>query len=176
MAFVDPHQSDLIEPRSAELVTDTGYLVVNIDKTSYAFLDRPVRWENRIFQPKSELHITIISLDAEKVLRGTAQNAEMLARLQDLVSNTGWRFRKLNAFYHIVETPGVETLIQMVELPALPDFFTELSRLLGEPFHLPPTHVTLYTIGTEKGIGLPTRAVFEEMARSRVDPANILPA
>ncbi len=175
MAFIDPHHSQRIEPVSAELVKDTGYLVVNIDKASYTFLDRPVRWDNRIFQPKIELHITIISQDAEKVLRATAENAEMLARVQNLVSHTDWRFHKLSDFYHIVETPGVETLIQMVALPALPAFFEELSSLLGEHFHLPPTHVTLYTLGTEKGIGLPTRAVFEELTRSRVDPAAVLP-
>jgi hypothetical protein len=175
MDFVDHDASDLIEPISATFAAETGYLVVNVDKLRYHYLDRPVRWGGRIFNPKSELHITIVSLDAAMVQSRTSADTAFRAQVEERITETDWRFRKLSAFYHVVESPGVETLIQLVEIPAMQGFFQKMSALFGVGFHVPPAHVTLYTLGTEKGIGLPTRAELDELA-IRIDPVEIKPA
>lgn len=78
----------------------------------------------------------------------------------------------MNQFFHVEEEPGVESLIEMVAVPGLAPFYAELSRILGEELELPPVHVTLFTFGRAKGIGLPTQAVFEQRVRGETRPSE----
>jgi hypothetical protein len=173
MATADEQDQNLLRPLNAELVPETGYLVVILDMQDYGFIEQPVRYQGRLFQPKSELHITIISQDGEKVTRHLEDDPKTLGPLQELIQGNDWRFRKLPAYYHVVEAPDVETIIQMVEIPGLEGFLRALSGMLGQELVRPPTHVTLYTRGTEKGIGLPTQEAFQELVKAEVQPQEL---
>lgn len=175
MATDDEQEGNVLRPQTVELVPETGYLVANLNKQTYGYLDQPVRYQGRVFQPKSELHITLISQDAEKITRYLENNSHGQASIQEMIGATDWRFTRQPTFYHVEEAPGEETIIQMVEIPSLGAFFRELSGLVGQDFTLPPTHVTLYTRGTEKGIGLPTQRVFQELVRAEVQPEEMQP-
>jgi hypothetical protein len=94
---------------------------------------------------------------------------------RQLIDRSDWSYRKEEAFFHVAEPPDAETIIQMVEMPGLGDFFAALGKLVGAHLELPPTHVTLYTYHTEKGIGLPTQAVFEELVQGPVNVAEVQP-
>lgn len=183
MSMLRSLNSDLHAPVSATLNTETGIILVHLDKVDYGYMDQAVRYLGQVFQPKSELHITIVSQDAEHILKYLNDHPQDSGNLQDLILSTDWSFRKQEQFYHVVESPEiateagipVETIIQMVELPMLQAFLKDLSKLVGRGFELPPTHVTLYTRGTEKGISLPNQIVFKELVKASMRPRELWP-
>jgi hypothetical protein len=52
------------------------------------------------------------------------------------------------------DDPELETIVAMVECPALAAIYTELSAALGADLSPPPAHVTLYSTDPERGIGI----------------------
>ncbi len=173
MTELHSDEGEFITPVSATFDPDTGFIIVNLDKVSYGYLDQPVRYQGKIFQPKSELHITIISQDAEVLKQHVQSHPENLDTIEDLVLSTDWSFRKRFDFYYVTEEPEKETIIQMVNVPMLEPFLKDLSKQVGQGMVVPPTHVTLYTRGTERGIAIPNQAVFNELVKARVDPDEV---
>ena len=47
------------------------------------------------------------------------------------------------------------SVIELVEIPALDFYYRWLGDLLGRQLAVPPAHVTLYTHGKARGIGIP---------------------
>lgn len=177
MLTIPPKDDHLRQPARVVFDPETGFVVVQISKAEYGYHEAPVRYQGHVFQPKSELHITVVSADAAEDVRSFIERRpDDAVQIQEMVDETRWVFRELEAFYHVVESPGVETIIQMVEVPHMAEFFSRLSGLMGKGFVLPPTHITLYTLGTEKGIGLPTPTVFDQLAQSPIRPEEIQPA
>jgi hypothetical protein len=145
-----------------------GFLLVQVNKDAYGYVDKAVRYQSKTFAPKTELHITILSADgAEQVRQQIEEHPEDEGRIVGIIDHTDWSFIKLDEYYH-VKDGDEETIIQMVEVPRLNAFFSDLSALVGKGFVLPPTHVTLYMRESEKGIGLPNREVFDELVQGRV--------
>lgn len=177
MQMLPPKDDHLRQPAKTVLDPQTGYVVVQLNKAEYGYHDEPVLYQGRVFQPKPELHITIVSADAAEAVRSFIERRpDDAVHIQEIVDETRWVFRELDAFYHVMESPEVETIVQMVEVPHAAEFFSRLSGLVGQGFVLPPTHVTLYMRGTEKGIGLPTPTVFDQLARGAITPAEVSPA
>lgn len=155
---------------------DSGHLVAQLDKRAFGLEAEGVLYRGKHFQPKDELHITILSSGAaEKVKQHLERHPQDEDRIRRLINSAGWSYKKIGRFYHIQAEPGVESLIQMVELPGLEQFFHELRSIVGADLPLPPTHVTLYTRGDPHGIGLPTRPVFEQRVQAEVTPDDWKP-
>lgn len=164
----------LEQPKKVSFDHESAYLVVQLDKRAFDLPEGEVIYQGASFQPKDELHITILSREAaEKVKAHLERHPQDKDRLEHLIAETNWSYRKKDEYYYIQEEPGVETIIQMVALPGLQPFYQELSGLVGEELERPPAHVTLYMRGASKGIGLPTRAEFNRLVKSRVDPAEL---
>lgn len=170
-----PLDGDLHAPISATLNTETGYILVHLDKIDYGYMDQAVRYLGKVFQPKSELHITIVSQDAEHIMKYLDAHPQETSSLNDLILSTDWSFRKLEQYFHMAEDAENESIIQMVELPMLQTFLKDLSKLVGRGFELPPTHVTLYTHGNEKGVSLPNQILFKERMKSPMRPRELWP-
>lgn len=170
------HQPDpeICRPIRTILVPETGFIVAEINKIDYRYADHPVHFQGRTLYPKKELHITVASDEAasnlQKYIKRAPDNED---RIRDIVDQTDWVFQKRNEYYYVEQEPGVETIIQMVMLPSLKEFFRDLSAVVGKGFVLPPTHVTLYMNGTENGIGLPTREVFDRLVKAAVLPSEL---
>jgi hypothetical protein len=158
---------DLLRPQQASFDPAEGYLILELDMQSFYLHPEGVRFEGRHFEAKDEVHITILSRDAAEAVR---QHLERYPQDEDQVrmDETNWEYRKLDSFYHIQEDPEVETIVQMVEVPGAGAFFNQVGQLVGQELELPPTHVTLYMRGTEKGIGIPTQAEFERLAQKQI--------
>ncbi len=172
----EDEEEQLKTPVSAAFDPETGSVVVNIDKIGYGYFDQPVRYQGKIFQPKGELHITIVSQDAEALKKHLAKAPEDQEEIDDLVLSTDWSYRKRTDLYYIAKDPDTESIIQMVDVPMLEAFLKDLSKLVGQGIVLPPTHVTLYVRGTEKGIGIPNEAVLKELVKAPVQPEDVQPA
>lgn len=173
MALLHSDETNPHSPVSAFLDPRTGILLAHLDKVDYEFIDEPVRYQGKTFQPKDELHITFISQDAAAILKHLESHPENLDDIQDLILSGDFAFYKLGQFYYVEERPGVETIIQMVDVPGLRPFFKDLSKIVGQGFIVPPTHVTLYTRGTEKGISLSDQHTFHQLARAQILPGEV---
>jgi hypothetical protein len=170
-------EQGLEQPNHVSFEQETAYLVVQLDKQAFNLAEGEIIYQGASFQPKDELHITILSREAaDKVKARLEQHPQDRDRLERLIAETGWSYRKIDDYYLVQEEPGVETIIQMVAVPGLEPFYQELSRLLGEELEQPPAHVTLYMRGASKGIGLPTQAEFDRLVKAKVDPAELAPA
>jgi hypothetical protein len=155
--------------KGPEFDEGNGFLVINVDMDAYGYSRDEVEYQGSTLEPKDELHITILSKDAaDAVGRHLDEHPEDRERVRRLVEETDWNFHKTGELYFVQEEEGVETIIEMVEVPELEGFFRKLSRIAGEELEIPPAHVTLYMRGTEKGIGLATQAEFENLVVEEV--------
>jgi len=173
MGLLRSDENNLHSPVSASYEMETGNILTHLDKVDYGFFDQPVRYQGKTFKPKAELHITLISQDSATILKHLESHPDDFYDIQDLVRSTDFSFYKLDQFYYVEEQPGVETIIQMVGIPRLSSFLKDLSSVVGKGFIVPPTHVTLYTRGTEKGISLPDQNTFQQLARRRIRPDEV---
>jgi hypothetical protein len=168
------HGGDLIQPAQASFNPDSGYLFVELDLETFELARGGVWFEGRLFEAKDELHITILSREAAEAVRQLLEDEpEQEDQFRRLIEESNWEFRKLERLYHVQEDQQVETIIQMVEMPGLVDFFKQVKELVGKDLELPPTHVTLYMRGTDKGIGLPTQAEFERLVQNQVHTSEL---
>ena len=151
----------------------TGFVLAHVDKIDYGYRERSIRYQGMIFQPKPELHITIISKDAGILLKHLKRHPDHADDLQDLIVSTNWSFRRLDKIYFIQEKPGVEAIVQMVEIPVLQGFLKDLSRLVGHGLVIPPTHITLYWRGMEKGIAIPDNQSFQKLVKAQIQLGEV---
>jgi hypothetical protein len=170
----DSQLNKLAAPKQVDFDKDSGYLLLRLEKQAFALQGQGVTLEGRRFEPKDEVHITILSREAaEAVRQHLEENPEQGERLRRLIDETHWEFQKLDSFYHVWEEPEAETIIQMVEVPGLPAFFKRVGEMVVKEIEPPPAHVTLYLRNTEKGIGLPTQAVFEQLVQKQVQRSDL---
>lgn len=172
-------KTNLASPESKSFDTRNNTLLLRVGKKSLNLESVRTHAEQNNFDEKSEFHITILGFkngaEIKKYLRKLSSEEQQakLAAIQALIAGTDWSFIPEKRIYHITKeykTPNPQTktvnvsetreaYIQMVRLPALKGFFTRLNNMLGINLESPPTHVTLYTNGTNKerakaGIGI----------------------
>ncbi len=162
---------DLNKPQGVDFDDQTGYLLIRLDKRKFGFADDGFTFNDQTYQPKKELHITILSQDAA----GQVQKAlgKMPARgrqLRELVQAADWSYRKFQRFYHVKDEQGNQSIIQMVEVSGLRQFFDDLNQIVQSQLKPPPTHVTLYVHGDEEGIALPDQQTFNDRVTGEISP------
>ena len=138
----------------------------------------PLDVDGRRFEPKQELHVTLVGRElGEELRRVLGDRLDTATRpafeaLDWTIERGGERL--------IVEKPGtaddgrhatVASVIELVELPALDFYYRWLGGLLGRQLAVPPAHVTLYTHGKAKGIGIPAARSLRSWARALPTPA-----
>ena len=161
-------------PSGISFDEDNCYLVVQLNPAIYGYEAREVAYRGKTFKPKDELHITILSSGAAELLKEhLKKKPEDRELVLGYVNHAGWVYKKEDRYYHVVQEPGVETIIQMVCVQGAESLYENLSELFEEELPFPPTHVTLFMIGTEEGIGLPTQEVFDELVQGEVRAADI---
>lgn len=117
------------------------------------------------FQPKSELHITVIGNRLGRELRELFAAHWLAAAVGEALDRQDWRFAR-SGRQLLLRKPFVEdgrrrvahSMIERIELPAMAPFHRELGRLLGRQLPVPPPHVTLYVAGRPAGIGVSSAA------------------
>lgn len=156
-----------------------------IDRTLLLPLDRaapraPVELDGRSFAPKDELHVTLVGrrLGMELAAR---LGARLEAATRPAFEALDWRPASTGEFALIEKTGRTDaggrgriaSIIEFVELPALPHWYRWLGGLLGRELALPPAHVTLYVHGCARGIGIASPRALRTMRRGRVDPRRL---
>lgn len=130
----------------------------------------------RRFDPKPELHVTLVGprLGAElRALLGDALEAATRPAFEALDWSIARSGRAERVEHHGRRDDGrrgtIASIIEHVELPALAHYYRWLETLLGRQLPVPPPHVTLYTHGKARGIGIPTTRALRAWSKGPVD-------
>ncbi len=133
-----------------------------------------------VFRPKAELHITVIGNALGRELREAVAEAFLAGRLGDAFASRHWDFRR-TGLYLLLRKPfndegqaGIaHSIIERVDLPAMAPFHHALGRLLGRQLPVPPPHVTLYTAGRDRGIGVASGRRLRALTQRPVSAAEL---
>ena len=155
----------------------TGYFLLQLSKEDVGLGDQPVTYQGQTFQPKDEVHITILgSRSADQIAQEIERDGSLKDALREVIEGTEWRYKLRDEWYHVVredEEPYAESIIRMAEVPPLDDFYRQVEELTGVEVPPRPAHVTFYTLHDESGIGIATREQFERRVIGPVDPAAL---
>lgn len=126
--------------------------------------------ESEGFQAKNEYHVTVIGSDLAHRIRDKHAECPTL----DLVNSFSWTFEPLVQYIELAkdDSNGVhrQSIIQLVTVPKLDQFFTELSVVVGAKLTPPPAHITLFTKNHDRGIGVYSR---EDLLQYKVGDLKI---
>ena len=105
---------------------------------------------------KSTFHVSLVYVKGIVLKHGEEYEQKVIDLFCDFVrsnkiSFTGYKdeFRRA-----IDKETGKETVIVMCDVLNIKEFFEALNKKFGFDIEIPPTHVTLYTLQQDKGIGL----------------------
>lgn len=123
-----------------------------------------IRFGGADWRAKREFHITLagtttmrrLTPDPDDVIKRAARRLTFNITLRD-------------EFWHMREEK-TRTIIRMCDVGGAEEFFAGLERELHTVVERPPYHVTLYTIGTLRGIGVATRAELERLGEPLAAP------
>ena len=109
------------------------------------------------WRAKREFHVT---------LAGTTTMRNLTPDPDDVIKRAArrltFRITPRDEFWHMREE-NTRTIVRMCDVDGAEEFFAGLERELQTVIERPPYHVTLYTIGTLRGIGAATRAEIERL-------------
>lgn len=160
--------SGIIEKKSSEIKlqgkVNLGEGRMRLDLETQAFnLPETMDILGEHWVRKSEFHITVISSNNEIARQLKGLNPEALSnnaserQAKQVVSTTaeGKSFKvKLGDEIRVVQVDDKKTIVRMVEVEGIEEFFQELETKLGFSIERPPTHTTLYTLENGKSIGI----------------------
>lgn len=149
-------------------------LVLPLDDALLARLAPARPWGGRTFVRKGELHLTVLGGTVGARVMSHPRRAEILARLEAFVAAADPRLeaRLTGGALHLRRGPD-ESLVALLRWPELVDLYREIGREEGLVLPAPVPHVTLYTRGCARGIGVHDQA---HLARLQVGPAFALAA
>ncbi|MFA6272683.1 MAG: hypothetical protein WC693_06370 [Patescibacteria group bacterium] len=171
--------------------TKSRTLLIPLRKEDFGLSEEKIRFRGKIFDPKKELHITVVGRKLGQALEKAIEanpglNITLMHTVEEATwHKQDWTYKKKDEMYHVskdreevnpqgeVKVIHAESIILMVEAPGVDKFYKELSGLLGKYLEVPPVHVTLYTHGDTVGIGLSNQASFEEFVVGRVLPDEL---
>src|SRR5258708_5984271 len=110
-----------------------------------------IRFAGADWRAKREFHVTLVGTTTMSAL--TIEADEVIKRAARGLMFT---VTPLEELWHVRENE-TRAIIRMCDVEGAEEFFARLEREMLLAIARPPYHVTLYTIGTLRGIGLPTR-------------------
>jgi hypothetical protein len=116
------------------------------------------------WRAKREFHVTLAS---------STTMYNLIADPDDVIKRAArrltFRITPLDEFW-LLREEKTQAIIRMCEVEGAEEFFAGLERELQTVIERPPYHVTLYTIGTLRGIGAATRAELERLGEAIAGP------
>lgn len=139
----------------------------------------PVDIDGRRFEAKHDLHVTVVGTALGAELR-QAFGPRLDAATRPAFEALDWQVER-GGPRMLVEKPvraesgrtTVASIIELVELPAMVHFHRWLGELLGRQLAAPAPHITLYTHGLSKGIGIPSKGTLRRLMPRRLHDADL---
>jgi hypothetical protein len=119
---------------------------------------------------KTSFHTTLLcAKDVQRVLDNnwdaelTTEVAERVIKVfNDFVSKKPLEFRGFTGEFRFVERGDKKSIVAMCEVSNVDELFTHVNSELGIVMPVQPTHVTLYTLQPNKGIGISDQGQLSE--------------
>jgi hypothetical protein len=120
-----------------------------------------IRMGDLDWRAKHELHVTLIG---STTMRALAEGRETSSddAIKRAARNLTFTVTPRDELWQVNEKEA-HTVIRMCDVGGADPFFARLEQELRSAIERPPYHVTLYTIGTLRGIGIATRAELERL-------------
>lgn len=107
---------------------------------------------------KSEFHISLICVKRIAPLIDNQKASEIEAEIEtffkDFIKTIPLTDYNVSDVYRLVQREERVTLVVMVDVPGIKQFFEALEAKYGIELPLQPTHITIYTLQPEAGIGI----------------------
>ncbi len=138
--------------------------------------------QERGLTAKDEFHITVIGFKTGKALselyahRSPTEQARIVQALYDMAKAISWQAAPLDGGLLYIEKEYSfrnnkkekrSSIIQLLEMPGMQEFYTRLNAAIGTDFALPPPHITLFT-GNGTGIGIDSLADLQELKPQQI--------
>jgi hypothetical protein len=123
-----------------------------------------IRFAGADWRAKREFHVTLAGSTTMRTLSSDPDDV-----IKRAARRLAFRVTPLDDFWHLREE-RTQTIIRMCDVVGAEELFAGLERELQIPIERPPYHVTLYTIGTLRGIGVATRAELERFGEAITGP------
>lgn len=154
-------------------------LVLPISPEQWELPEEPVEVDGITFQPKRELHVTLIGRGLGQALHTDPARRQAV---REAFMRLDWSFSRTGQLLRLEkrELPGsaggraIGAIIERIEMPAMAQFYDAIAGLLERGLAIPPAHVTLYTAGTSQGIGVPDVATLNRLTVHQI-PAPTRP-
>jgi hypothetical protein len=154
------------------VIDEVGRILLPLPPGDFRTYSPVVEIAGRTFDPKAEYHITLVGSDlAASIAASPGGSGRLIELLAEVSAWPPWRYRLLDEYVHVRKVEGEltnESVIVMAEVEQAAEFYDALERLALAPLPRPPLHVTLYTYGDERGIGLPTLEALKQRTVSRL--------
>jgi hypothetical protein len=122
-----------------------------------------IEFAGRLFQIKGEFHVTLLGREALR-LAGLLELPSLGGAIRQAAHGVRFSVEVLDDF-RLVERGEAATIVRMCNVGGAEEFFRRFESETGAATARPPYHVTLYTAGTPKGIGLSSPADLERLGR-----------
>lgn len=142
----------------------------------------PVLLDDIEFQPKSELHVTLVGRAVGQILQGEYGRPGVRTQtVREAFGKVHWHITRTGELLRLEKTelPGrgrgrtIGSIIELVKMPALEEFYSLLSEHLDRDLTAPPPHVTLYTSGRAQGIAVPDQATLDRLTVREVAASEL---
>lgn len=158
----------------------TPSLILPIARADWPPPAVPVTIDGITLLPKSELHVTLVGTSLGGELLRSVARPLLHATVLDILETHGTAPVR-TSILHLLRKPfdgggrngASHSVIEHVHLPAMAPLHAALGRLLGRLLPVPPPHVTLYTAGDDRGIGVSSPKRLRALCVRRVDPSEL---
>jgi hypothetical protein len=151
-----------------------GGLLLSLERAGWPLHAAGVLQDGLAFQPKRELHVTLLTRAQARVLAGRGLDVRAL---QQLAAGIDWMWRPLPEAWLLRRARDdgrvQASLVLMLEMPAQARLRAALATHVGLDLGEPAPHVTLYTHGDATGISLPDRPALSARAVRTVDARSL---
>ncbi len=144
---------------------DAGTLVLPLPRAQRP--SRALVLDGVAFEPKREHHVTVLGRTlGARVRDAIAQRSVAERELADAFEALDWSWADTDAYVWLRRNKPegrAESIVELIDMPAMAAFHYALGRRLGERLPAPPAHVTRFVHGDPEGIGVPDEATLRAL-------------
>jgi hypothetical protein len=157
---------------NTEYFFGNGYIALPVEIED---LPKTIDINGKTLLVKSSFHVSLVCVKNIVSKYGEDFEQKVIEFFCDFVSkNKIYSLNYVDEFrYAIDKETGRETVIVICNVSNIKEFFESLNKEYGFDLEMPPTHITLYTLEQDKGIGLNTGSDLE--TKTSVITEQILP-
>jgi len=152
-----------------------GSLLLGLEQAEYGFGARQAQVAGEVFNPKAELHVTLLGSSTLRDLP-----ADTAACIAAHAARENWYVELLEQYW-LLRNPAAEqgkttaSIIQMVEVYPLQAFLAAANQRHALVLQPPPTHITLYVQGGGCGIALNDHDSWRHLRQRRLFASELPP-